>query len=303
MQSVTIGLRLYHPQGYNTAGVVCGDVRFAAGRLKGGTMDWSAVKGVISDMDGVLWRGETPLPGLVEFFAFLEERGIPLVLATNNSSKAPEDYLEKLARMGITRHPPSQIVTSGTATLSYLRAHYPAATTVHVLGGDGLKRLTSAAGFELVDDDRPAQVVVAGIDFNLTYDRLRRAARHILRGADFIGTNADAAIPFPDGLAPGAGSILSALITATGREPLVIGKPGKPMFEAGLEILGTQPSETIMLGDRLDTDVMGANHAGLFSILMLTGVVTADQVAASSSKPSKIYADLPALISDWRAEG
>lgn len=281
--------------------MVRGDCVFAAAGLKGVMMNWSAVKGVISDMDGVLWRGETALPGLVEFFEFLEERGIPLVLATNNSSKAPEDYLEKLARMGITRHPARQIVTSGTATLGYLRAHYPTGTTVHILGGDGLKRLTAEAGFELVEDDRPTQVVVAGIDFNLTYDRLRRAARHILRGADFIGTNADAAIPFPDGLAPGAGSILSALITATGREPLVIGKPGKPMFEAGLEILGTQPAETIMLGDRLDTDVMGANQAGLHSILMLTGVVTADQIAAGASQPSKICADLPALIAEWRA--
>ena len=281
--------------------MVRGDSVFAAAGLKGVMMNWLAVKGVISDMDGVLWRGETALPGLVEFFEFLEERGIPLVLATNNSSKAPEDYLEKLARMGITRHPASQIVTSGTATLGYLRAHYPTGTTVHILGGDGLKRLTVEAGFELVEDDRPTQVVVAGIDFNLTYDRLRRAARHILRGADFIGTNADAAIPFPDGLAPGAGSILSALITATGREPLVIGKPGKPMFEAGLEILGTQPGETIMLGDRLDTDVMGANQAGLHSILMLTGVVTADQITASASQPSTICADLPALIAEWRA--
>ena len=97
--------------------MVRGDSLFAAAGLKGAMMNWSAVKGVISDVDGVLWRGETALPGLVEFFEFLEERGIPLVLATNNSSKAPEDYLEKLARMGITRHPARQIVTSGTATL------------------------------------------------------------------------------------------------------------------------------------------------------------------------------------------
>src|SRR5690606_36964628 len=117
------------------------------------------------------------------------------------------------------------------------------------------------------------------------YEKLKHANRLIRNGADFIGTNADASIPTADGFAPGSGSILAALRTASSREPLVIGKPGKPMFEAALKMLGTTPATTLMIGDRLDTDISGAQSAGLKAALVLTGVATLAHVEAGTVKP------------------
>ncbi len=199
-------------------------------------MDFSSITGVIMDMDGVLWRGTQPLPGVASFFDFLRERGLAYALASNNSSRTPADYDAKLRQMGIEGVDERQIVTSGTATVDYLRAHYPAGSAVYVVGMDGLRAMIRAAGFQIAD---AAGVVVAGIDFELTYATLKRATYLIRAGADFIGTNADATFPLPDGLAPGSGSILAALTTATDVTPTVIGKPYPPMFAAALHALGT----------------------------------------------------------------
>lgn len=262
-------------------------------------MDFSTVQGVILDMDGVLWRGDQPLPGATALFAFFSERGVRFVAATNNSSKSPADYVAKLAQMGISGVDESQIVTSGTATVTYLQARYPAGSSVHVLGGDGLKQMVAAAGFALSDD---APVVVAGIDFALTYQKLKQAARLIRGGADFIGTNADATFPMPDGLAPGAGSLLAALRTATDREPIIMGKPNAPMFEAALRVLGTGVGNTLMVGDRLNTDILGAQTVGLRAALVLTGVTHADDLAISAVHPDGVYNDLPALMAAWSGQ-
>ena len=156
--------------------------------------------------------------------------------------------------------------------------------------------MISGAGFVLSDE---AKVVVVGIDFNLTYNKLRRAVGLICGGADFIGTNADATFPMPDGLAPGAGSILAALRTATDVEPTVIGKPSKLMFTAALHSLGTAPESTLMIGDRLDTDIQGAQDAGLPAALLFTGVTSPAILAASAIQPEGVFDDLPALMAAW----
>ncbi|MCC6805172.1 MAG: HAD-IIA family hydrolase [Anaerolineae bacterium] len=260
-------------------------------------MNLSAITGVVMDMDGVLWRGDQMLPGVGQFFDFLRGRGLPFVLATNNSSKTPGDYIVKLAGMGVDGVREDQIVTSGTATVDYLLAHYPAGIMVHVVGGAGLKTLVTNAGFVLSDAD--AQVVVVGIDTNLTYETIKRAMRLIRAGADFIGTNGDLTIPVADGLAPGAGSILAAIAACAGRQPLVIGKPNKPSFEAALHILDSLPEATLMIGDRLDTDIQGAQAAGLRAALVLTGVTTRETLAASAVKPDAVYEGLLALMAAW----
>lgn len=260
-------------------------------------MNLSAIKGVVMDMDGVLWRGDQMLPGVGEFFSFLNGRGLPFVLATNNSSKTPGDYVAKLSGMGIDGVRENQIVTSGTATVDYLLAHYPAGIPIHVVGGAGLKTLVSSAGFVLGDTD--ARVVVVGIDVNLTYETVKRAMRLIRAGADFIGTNGDLTIPIADGLAPGAGSILAAIAASAGKQPLVIGKPNKPSFEAALHIVGSSPEATLMIGDRLDTDIQGAQAAGLRAAVVLTGITTRETLAASAVKPDAVYEGLPALMAAW----
>ncbi len=256
-------------------------------------MDFSGIKAVISDMDGVLWRGDTALPGLRLFFDTLRARGLPFALATNNSSKTQADYVRKLARLGVPGVPETAIITSGTATADYLRAHYPPGARVHVFGADGLRAVIAAAGFTLADSD--VQAVVAGLKWDLTYDDLKRASRLIMAGADFIGTNPDATFPLPDGLAPGAGSMIAALRTASGREPIIVGKPHAPMFEAALAALHSAPAETLMIGDRLDTDIAGAAACGLRTALVLTGVSTAADLNGSA-QPDAVFDSLPALV-------
>jgi len=265
-------------------------------RHSGLNFNGTTIHGVIMDLDGVLWRGSVPLPGAAAWLKYLRDHGIPFALATNNSSKAPADYAAKFIELGLGEIAPAQVITSGIAAAAHLQAAYPAGSHIHVLGGDGLRALVSGAGM-VVDEEptTPPVAVVVGIDLALTYAKLKRAALLIRAGADFIGTNADATFPLPDGLAPGAGSLLAALHTATGSTPLIMGKPNPPMFMAALKHLATDAAHTLMIGDRLDTDIMGAARIGLRTALVLTGVTTAADAAVASTRPEAAFADLPGL--------
>lgn len=254
----------------------------------------TSIQAIVSDMDGVLWLGEQPLPGLAEFFVWLHRQRLPFVLATNNSSKSPADYVAKLARMGVPGVPESAILTSGVATIAYLSEHYPPGTRVHVIGGDGLRELVTQGGFVLADDD--VAVVAAGLDRQLTYDKLEHAAFLIRAGAHFVGTNADATYPTERGPAPGAGSLLAALATAAECEPVIIGKPHPPMFEAALHLLGQPAGAVLMIGDRLNTDIQGAAALGMQTALVLTGISSREDVALEGTAPDMIFPDLLVLI-------
>lgn len=256
------------------------------------------IKSVICDMDGVLWRGPQKLPGMNDLFAYMFGAGIDFVLATNNSRSTPLDYCQKLAAMDVCGIEQSHIVTSGTATAEYLKRAYPAGTGIFVIGGDGLKQILVNSGFMLAEKN--AEVVVCGVDFDLTYNRLESASLLIRAGADFIGTNPDTSFPSPAGLVPGAGSILALLAAATDRKPLVIGKPERGMFEAALRQLGTAPAQTLMIGDRIETDIAGAQALGMPTALVMTGVETSNSLRDSAVQPDLVFAGLPELIDAWR---
>jgi 4-nitrophenyl phosphatase len=256
------------------------------------TVNFGDIQGVIMDMDGVLWRGDEALPGVLRWFAWIRGRGLPFALATNNSMKTPADYVQKLAKVGIEGVQERQILTSGTTTVDYMHRHYPAGTAVHILGGDGLRTLMTEAGYVVADE---APVVIVGLDTSLTYEKLRRASALLRNGAAFIGTNADPTIPTPSGLAPGGGSIVAALRTASDVEPIIMGKPNAPMFEAAVGLLETAPEQTLMIGDRLDTDIAGGRAAGFKTVLVLTGVATREKLATSAVQPDGVYEDLEAL--------
>lgn len=252
------------------------------------------VRAVISDMDGVLWQGDRALPGLIEFFDLLAARGIPYMLATNNSSKTRADYVNKLATLGVRDVPQERIITSGTATAAYLLTHYPTDTPIHVFGSDSLRYVVREAGYRLTDED-DARVVVAGLDWELSYPKLRRAAYLIRQGADYIGTNPDTTYPTPDGPVPGTGSLLAALTAATGRQPVLMGKPYPPMYEAALLALDTPAHQTLMIGDRIDTDITGAAALGLQTALVLTGISSLEDVNGTTP-PDGVYPGLPDLL-------
>lgn len=261
-------------------------------------MKYTKINGVVLDMDGVLWRGDEPLPALVELFEWFDEAQIPFALATNNSSKTPADYVAKLARMGVPDVPESVIITSAIATAAYLQGRYLAGTVMHIFGMHGLKQAVADAGFDVESDEQP-DVVVAGGKFDVTYEDLRRATLAIRNGASLIGTNPDKTFPTPDGLVPGAGSFIALLEAATDATATVIGKPFAPMFETALKIIGTAPENTLMVGDRLNTDILGAKQVGMQTALVFTGVTQPDDLVDADVWADVAYEGLPELIRAW----
>ena len=226
---------------------------------------------LIIDMDGVLYRGDEPLPGLHDFFAFMRRRPIPFMLATNNSTRTPEQYVEKLARMGVEIFP-EEVLTSGQTLARILVQEYPSGTRIHVFGMAALRQVMVQQGFVLADEE--VKVVAASLDKDLTYDKLKRAALLIQDGAHFVATNLDPNLPTEEGFLPGTGSLIAALETATGVKPMATGKPESAMFNLAMAQMGAKPETTAMIGDRLETDILGAQRAGLTSIFVLSGSST-----------------------------
>jgi 4-nitrophenyl phosphatase len=256
-------------------------------------------RGLIVDMDGVLWRGDEPVPGIVGFFDLLRARGIAFVLATNNASKTVAEYQDKLAGFGVAVRP-EEILTSSQATAAHLADLLPGGARVYAIGEAGLREALAEHGHILLSDEaEEADCVAVGWDRGLTWAKLRCACLLIRRGARFVGTNPDRTYPTPDGLVPGNGATLAALEAATGVAPLIVGKPEPLLYEQALKRLGTPRTETAALGDRLDTDIAGARRAGLPAILVLSGVTTADELAASPLQPDEVYADISALAEAW----
>lgn len=247
-------------------------------------------------MDGVLWRGDEPMPGLQDFFAFLHQYGVGFVLATNNSSQRPEQYTHKLARFGI-QVPVECVLTSAQAAAAYLADFAPPGTRVYAIGGEGVQRALEQRGFALTDTG--AAYVVVGWDRQLTWDKLATAALLIHAGAGFIGTNPDTNYPTERGPVPGNGAQLAALETTTGVAPVVVGKPEPRMYEDALRRMGAQPETTAVVGDRLDTDIAGGVRAGLTTVLVLSGIATEADLAASPIRPDLVCADIGELVQMW----
>jgi 4-nitrophenyl phosphatase len=251
-------------------------------------------------MDGVLWRGETAVPGLSTFFDTLQQLGIGFVLATNNATRTVAQYREKLARFGVTI-PAGQILTSAEAAAAYLADNYPAGTPVYVVGEAGLHQAITNRGFSLLNNHAPRStlhaptIVVAGLNRHACYDELATAALLIRAGAIFIGTNPDLTLPTERGQMPGAGSILAFLSAATGVQPFIVGKPGPVLYQEALKRLGGSPADTVALGDRLETDIAGGYAAGIRTILVLSGISTQADVAAGPLKPDWIFDDITGL--------
>lgn len=264
-------------------------------------LDLSAIRTVLLDMDGVLYRGQQVLPGVHELLAFLDQRDIPYACTTNNATRTQAQYGTKLRGMDI-HIPEERVLTSALVTGYYLRQHYPQGTTIYALGMEGLiDALFHDSYFISVEEptDKP-ELVVQGAHFAFSYDHLKRACLAIRGGARFIATNPDKTFPSEEGLIPGAGAIAAALQAATDVEPLMIGKPQPTIFEVAIELLGGRPETTLMIGDRLDTDIAGAHNASLHSALVLTGVTQREDIADSPYQPDAVFNDLPALLAAWR---
>jgi len=264
-------------------------------------LNLSNVRAVVADMDGDLWRGKDPLPGLRNFFSFLEKRPIPFILATNNAAGTPDQFIRKLAKFGVNTIKPEHILTSSIAAAAYLKREYKPGTKVYVVGQEGLRAAMREAGFVLLEDSsQPADIVIAGADFTLTYDKLKHATLLIQRGARFIGTNGDLTYPSEEGFAPAGGTILVAIEAATGVKPPIMGKPERLMFDIAVEKMGTTPEKTVMIGDRLDTDILGGQRAGLKTILVTTGIDNAESCRQKDIYPDAIFSGIEELVNVWK---
>ncbi len=252
---------------------------------------------LIIDMDGVLYRGNKAIPGTDGLLSFLRSRGISFVLATNNSTRTPQQYVDKLAGMGVMVQA-NEILTSAQATASYLASTAAPGTRVFVVGQDGLRAALHGEGFALVEED--AEFVVAGMDFAVCYEDLAQATLLIRAGAQFIGTNPDRTFPGERGIVPGAGALLAFLEAATGVKPTVIGKPGTAMMEQALARMGAHASATGILGDRLETDILAGQRTGLLTVLVLSGITDKAMLAGSEIQPDLVYRDVGHLHVVWQ---
>ena len=250
------------------------------------------IRGFILDLDGTLWQGETPLPGLVKFFDVMGRLGLRYVLASNNPSQTPETFAQKAARMGV-QVDPGRILTSGVATAYYLRNHYAPGTRIHVVGNPPLKQMITEAGFVLADED--VRAVVVSLDRDMNFETLKRATLLIRAGADFLGSNADPSYPTEEGIVPGSGTVVAALTASTDRQPIIMGKPEHWIFDLALEQMGLEAGQAASVGDRLDTDIAGGQKAGLKTILLLTGIASRGDLAASEYEPTWVFPSLEEL--------
>lgn len=258
--------------------------------------DFSNIKALIIDMDGVLWHGSKVIAGLTEFFALLRAKNIRFILATNNASLTREQYVSKLANMGVSVLS-DEILTSGIATAIYLAEHYePGTTKVYVLGEDGATLPLLERGFILTEEyDITADVVVCGKDSTLTWDKLATATLNVRNGAAFIGTNADTTLPTERGITHGNGAILAAIQTASGVAPVCIGKPEPIIYQQAIALLAAELAETIAIGDRLETDILGAVNTGIRSLMVLTGISSVADLVDSDYQPTWVLPDLAAV--------
>ncbi|WKZ48708.1 MAG: HAD-IIA family hydrolase [Anaerolineales bacterium] len=257
----------------------------------------SNIKALILDMDGVIWRSDAPIGDLPEIFKRIEARGLNYVFATNNGTKTPEQYVTTLEKLGV--HVSTQQVITSAQGLAHLLSHtFKRGTKVFMIGEDGMSVALEEKGFEIlpVESAEEAQIVAMGIDREINFEKMREATLLVRRGVPFYATNPDKTFPTPRGEIPGAGAWISVITTATNVEPIYAGKPFPFMMELALERLGANKNETLVVGDRLETDIAAGQAVGCPCALVLSGVSTREQAEAWTPKIDFIADDLSSLV-------
>lgn len=261
-----------------------------------GPLDLSRKKLFLLDLDGTLYLEESLLPGAAAFLAWVREMGGAYRFLTNNSSRGVDAGLEKMHRLGIPARR-EEFLTAVEATIHYLRMNRSPSDVYYAVGTDSFCRQIAAAGFALrAEPSADVTAVLVGFDTSLTYQKVEDACRLLSRGADFLATNPDLACPTLFGFIPDCGAICRLLECACGRRPVFIGKPDPTMIRLAWAQTGYGPAETLMVGDRLYTDIACGVNAGADTCLVLTGEATAADAAASPTPPTLVCRDLAALL-------
>jgi HAD superfamily hydrolase (TIGR01450 family) len=244
--------------------------------------------GVVCDLDGVVRRGTHAVPYAVERLLAVQ---VPIVYATNNASLTPQDVADQLLGLGLAVGP-ANVVTSSQAGAAYVATLFPPDSLVLAVGGPGVAAALAEAGLRPVDQADPGVVaVLQGYGANVTAALLAEASYAIEDGATWVATNRDATLPTQRGIAPGNGALIGAVAVATGVQPsAATGKPEPPLYELSVSRLGVPKAGVLAIGDRLDTDILGAMNAGLDSLWVLTGVDDLVSFARSPGRPAPTYA-------------
>jgi HAD superfamily hydrolase (TIGR01450 family) len=254
----------------------------------------TAYEAVILDVDGTIVRGEELLPGVTDGLRALEAAGCSRLLFSNNPTRGADHYGEQLAPHGIDIDP-ATVLTSATVSAEYLAATHPD-ERVYLVGSERLEAILDDAAVELTADPDAAEVVLGSFDKDFSYGTLWESLRALEGDVPFYGTDPDATIPIDEGEIPGSGAILAAMEAVAGREPdAVLGKPSSIAAATAMNRLDADPTKTLVVGDRLDTDIALGNRAGMETALVLTGVTDRAALAAADVEPDHVLESLAAV--------
>ncbi len=260
----------------------------------------SRYEGVVSDLDGVVYRGAAAVPHAVEALTTARAR-VGVVYATNNASRTVSSISAQMASVGLVVRP-EEVVTSALAGAALLADELPAGATVLAVGGDGVVEALRSAGFHPVRTAQPGlAAVLQGYGGNVTANDLGEASLAVAAGARWVATNTDRTLPIDRGIIPGNGTLVAAVAAATGLEPVVVGKPYPPLYAQSARVLGTALARTLAIGDRLETDIAGAHAAGMDSVWVLTGVHGVTDLARSTATPTYAVLALDELHQPYSA--
>jgi len=252
------------------------------------------------DMDGTLYLGNQLYPFTIELLSEIRRTGGRYLFMTNNSSKSVADYIKKLAKLGIAAER-EDFITSSQATAYYLKKHH-ADQILYVCGTESLKAELRSEGFTVTENADDAQCIVMGFDTELTFKKLEDVSRLLLtREIPYIATNPDLVCPTEFGSVPDCGSVCQMIFNATGKRPVVIGKPSALMPELAMERLGCGKEETCVIGDRIYTDIKSGLNAGITGILVLSGETTRKILEESPDKPHLVLEDAGEILEVLKA--
>ena len=249
-------------------------------------------KNYMTDMDGVLLKGKTMIPGADHFFGRLQELEIPYLVLTNNPMYTQRDLAHRLENIGLIV-PPERIFTSAMATAYFLDSQRPDGTAF-VIGDSGLTEAIHSVGYVITDIN--PDYVVLGETTTYNYEMLTTAVRMIDDGARFVATNPDASGPDERGLVPACGAVAALIEKATGKAPFFVGKPNPLMMRTALNYLGIHSEETMMIGDRMDTDIVAGVESGMMTTLVLSGVTKENEIENYPYRPGQVLDSIANLV-------
>ncbi len=261
-------------------------------------LDFNSKKGFICDMDGVIYHGNIILPGVERFVEWLQSENKEYLFLTNNSGFTPRELHQKLARMGLDV-PEEHFYTSALATAAFLREQAPGCS-VYAIGEAGLLNALYDAGITMNDVNPDYVVVGEGKSYSL--DTLTRATNLVMNGARLIGANSDVSGPIESGIAPACRALVAPIEMATGKQAYFCGKPNPLMMRTGLRLLGCHSNEAVMVGDRMDTDVISGLESGMSTVLVLSGVTTREDLRTYAYRPSEVLDGIGDIVAAARGE-